>query len=484
MTATIPNVANATYPYQAEVDSQDIASWMAGFAGTGVSTGCSVTAQGSPNMTVAVAAGAVLVAGSSATVSSGNQTISAADSALNRFDLIVSNSSGVVSVVTGTSAAHPSFPAIPASSVVLAAVYVPANATSITASQIIDKRVVIVAAAAQTRPRIFVAASNAQTAVKAKADYTCTGTNDHTTINAAITAAQATGALVELSEGDFYLGATLTFTNFYGGMVGQGWGTTLHINNSTNNYAITFAPPSATSLFGALFRDFAIQCAGNNQSTDGGGINGVGAVQCLFDHLFINQPYNAGIKLNGDGNGGTGHHNMIVNCQITHGEDSASGFGRGIWLVSTDETKIANCDIESCGRSGATDPAAIADYSGLQMIMNVSMVGGQQGVKIQGDFTHIVGCKFDGQKANAAQLNGNYAAITGNVFYQTGTGTGSPTFDCVKVDNVTGNVINNNTFLSDNTGTHSGINFANGATGNVAEGNSFKAQGSGYGSGA
>lgn len=484
MTATIPNVQSASYAYQAEVDTQDIASWMAGFAGTGVSTGCAVTAQGTPNMTVAVASGSVLVAGASASVTGGNQTIAAADSANPRFDLIVSNSSGVVSVTQGTPAAHPVFPAIPASSVVLAAIYVPANATTITTAQIVDKRVVIVAAAAQTRPRIFVAASNANSNVKNKADYTCTGTNDHTTLNTAITAAQATGALVELSEGDFYLGATLAFTNFYGGLVGQGWGTVLHVNNSTNIYAITFTPPTNTSLFGAYFGHFRVECAGNNQSTGGGGINAVGAVQCVFDHLYINQPYDAGIKCNGDGNGGTGHHNRFVSCQFTHGEDSASGFGRGVWLTSSDENMFVACDFESNGRPGATDPANLAEYSGLQMISNCSFVGGRQGIKVQGDFTQITACKFDGQKANAVQVNGNYAAVNSNVFFQTGTGTGSPTFDGVNVDNVTGCAINSNTFLSDNTGTRSGINFANGATGNTAQGNSFKAQGSGYGSGA
>ncbi len=149
MSFTIPNEASATYPAQAAPDSIDFAMMMDAFAGRGVLSGCAVTAQGTPNMTVAVAAGLVRYGSLSGYVLGGNVTIQAADATSARFDLICADgTTGALLAPTsgatgkGTPAANPVFPAIPANAVVLAAVYVPANATTITSAQIIDKRIV------------------------------------------------------------------------------------------------------------------------------------------------------------------------------------------------------------------------------------------------------------------------------------------------------------------------------------------------------
>jgi hypothetical protein len=140
----IPNEATAAFPDQAEPDSVDVDVLVAAFGLSGVVTGCAVTAQGTPDNTVAVASGKVVVnATVVVTVASGNLTIAAGDAANPRFDLVVVNNAGVKSVVQGTAAANPVFPAIPANSVVLAAIYVPANDTTIEAGQIVDKRTVL-----------------------------------------------------------------------------------------------------------------------------------------------------------------------------------------------------------------------------------------------------------------------------------------------------------------------------------------------------
>lgn len=141
MAFSIPNEADASVAAQAAPDSKDIEILVAGYAGTGVVSGAAVTAQGSPDMTLAVAAGVVAVLGVQATVTAGNVTITTAHATNPRFDLVVVNSSGTKSVTAGTAAATPVFPTIPASSVVLAAVYVPANDTAIGSTQIVDKRV-------------------------------------------------------------------------------------------------------------------------------------------------------------------------------------------------------------------------------------------------------------------------------------------------------------------------------------------------------
>lgn len=128
---------------QAEPDKVDFKIIAAGATGDGVVSGCAVTAQGSPNMTVAVGAGSVAVNAAAAAVSGGNVTIAAANGSNPRFDLIVVNDAGAKSAVTGSAAADPVFPAIPANSVVLAAIYVPAADAAINANQIVDKRVFV-----------------------------------------------------------------------------------------------------------------------------------------------------------------------------------------------------------------------------------------------------------------------------------------------------------------------------------------------------
>lgn len=149
MPFTIPNEADAAFADMAEVDSVDLAILVAGLQGVGVISGCAVTAQGSPDMTVAVAAGVVSIGGALVTVAGGNVTV-AADGSNPRFTLIVVDNTATKSAVAGTASSNPVFPAIPANSVVLAAVYIPAADTAIASNQILDKRVLVAAGQANT----------------------------------------------------------------------------------------------------------------------------------------------------------------------------------------------------------------------------------------------------------------------------------------------------------------------------------------------
>jgi hypothetical protein len=148
MAFTIPNHADADSPFQAEPDSVDFDILAAGYSGSGVISGCAVTAQGSPNMTVAVASGIVSVAGVRAAVSGANATIGTADGTNPRFDMITINSSGTIATTAGTAASVPELPSIPSVSIVLALIFVPANDTTIATAQITDKRVFVSSGAA------------------------------------------------------------------------------------------------------------------------------------------------------------------------------------------------------------------------------------------------------------------------------------------------------------------------------------------------
>jgi len=129
-----------------------------------VSTGDLLVSQnGTPNMTVNVAAGACYIRGTSVSnqgiyrcvaSSTTNLAISAAHATLERWDLVVGriydnthDGSGqhvwALEIVTGTPSGSPSEPALPASSFKLARVTVPAADTTITDSQIANSALLL-----------------------------------------------------------------------------------------------------------------------------------------------------------------------------------------------------------------------------------------------------------------------------------------------------------------------------------------------------
>lgn len=145
MTFEIPNSGSAAFSAQAEIDNVDFDILVQSLAGDGVVSGCAVTAQGTPDMTLAVAVGVVRVGRLDVNVAAGNVTITTADATNPRFDLVVVNNAGTKSVTAGTAAAVPVFPEVPANSVCLAAVYVPAADTAINSNQILSRRIAPVA---------------------------------------------------------------------------------------------------------------------------------------------------------------------------------------------------------------------------------------------------------------------------------------------------------------------------------------------------
>lgn len=122
--------------------------------GNGVLTGLRVIPDTPPSMDVDVEIGKAYVAGSLVEkVAVTTLTVSGADPGDPRKDIVVSDSAGTLSIVAGTP--DPALPAanvgiytlepvppnIPADSVILAEIWVPAGATEITGSEIYDKRV-------------------------------------------------------------------------------------------------------------------------------------------------------------------------------------------------------------------------------------------------------------------------------------------------------------------------------------------------------
>ena len=126
--AFLPNEADATFNDQAEPDAVDFQILLLGYQQTGVVSGCEVTQSAPVAMTIDVASGDVLLAGASVSVSAqADKTIAVPDATFARFDLVTINSGGTVIVTTGTAAENPALPAIPANSVPLCGVFIPAD---------------------------------------------------------------------------------------------------------------------------------------------------------------------------------------------------------------------------------------------------------------------------------------------------------------------------------------------------------------------
>lgn len=98
-------------------------------------------ANSTPNMTVKVAAGALLVAGAvveNAIQTTGTITAPVSNSRIDR--VVIDSTTGVVSVITGTSGVSPSAPALTAGKLPVAQVLLTSASTAITNSMITDER--------------------------------------------------------------------------------------------------------------------------------------------------------------------------------------------------------------------------------------------------------------------------------------------------------------------------------------------------------
>lgn len=111
-------------------------------SGYGIYTGLGVTAQGTPNMTVSVAAGTIYMADGQRFASGGNAAlaVTAANTSNPRIDIIYVSATGIISYLAGTAAASPTVPTVPIGGQLLAQIAVAANATTITGANITDCR--------------------------------------------------------------------------------------------------------------------------------------------------------------------------------------------------------------------------------------------------------------------------------------------------------------------------------------------------------
>jgi len=155
MAFTIPNIESApTFDAQSIFENTDLTVLANGVDGNGVISGCLVTPHTGSDMNVSIAAGVVQIAGVQVTVAAVASLAIGVASTFDRKDMVVVNSSGVISVTAGTpctvagwtqasSLAPPVKAPLSSNSVLLAEVYVAAATTAIATGNIVDRTLIV-----------------------------------------------------------------------------------------------------------------------------------------------------------------------------------------------------------------------------------------------------------------------------------------------------------------------------------------------------
>ena len=274
-------------------------------------------------------------------------------------------------------------------------------------------------------------------------------TDDTIALQNTINAALAVHGTVFVPTGTYRLSASLTMTDYLS-IQGAGWNSVLQLANGVNDFLLKFSN-STSGIVGAAFRDLTIDGNGANQ-TAGGCIYAQGAVQCIFERLHFIRPYDVALHIYQVNGSYFGHHNRVMQCLFDQANVSA-GNGQGIRLQSADENFIAFNDFENWGGSGpGTEPYAIKDWSGLQIIMGNVFVGGQEAVRIQDcSSTRVIGNTFDGVGRAGVHATGSKNVIANNLF-SNGSNSSTGAYGQCEIDNASSAVVTGNAFMVNTAG--------------------------------
>ena len=296
---------------------------------------------------------------------------------------------------------------------------------------------------------VLVAANSAPAAVKAVAEYTCDGTADQVQINAALTDVASTGGLVQLTPGQYNLSASVTVPVSTGVQLrGSGWGTVLQVGSGMAAYGIAFST-TAGNVTGATLAEFKVDANGSVAGAASGGIYAKGAVQCLIDHVWVTNPYDAGLWLHEISGGNVGHHNRVRAC-LFDATVTVTGHGQGVRMQASDENWLDHCDFESWGGNGS-EPYGVKDWAGINVIDHCNFVGGQEAIRLQDiSGTRITQPMFDGVGRDAIHIAGSGNTIVGGTFSGGGQSTAG-TYSHVNVESGSGNVVTGGTHSTDAT---------------------------------
>jgi len=304
-------------------------------------------------------------------------------------------------------------------------------------------------------------------------------TND---IRNAISAARASGLGVSFPAGTYKISGSLLPGGGSPGAItlaGDGWDSQIFLAAGSNAYIFdTGLSGSPQYTPGLVVKDLYLNCNGANQSSAGGGIYARGCVWSVFDHLWIETPWDHGIRFYQDGTGNAGHHDTVLDCLFRDGKNSG-GAGLAMRVEQADECRFIGCTFQDCGNTSAAYNGQVYDTAaGLSSYLGCAFVGGASGapfLKSDSSPGRLVfsGCQFDGSNgADSVLVQGSGHVFAGNQFLNVGHGLSSGQAAAIHLNGASGAIIEGNVFAA-STVYATAILEDSGANGNLIGLNSF-----------
>lgn len=172
--------------------------------------------------------------------------------------------------------------------------------------------------AGNSKPMVFVAASNATGSEKSAADYLCDGTNDNIEIQAAIDSL-TNGGTVQLSSGTFTIGAqvTMSSTNLPVWLAGVSQGATILTAKNSLNATMILAGDADTqgaAVIGGI-RDLTLTGNSANNSS-GSGLKQQAGNRFSIINCLVTDFKEHGLQIDGVSGSYRSDYTLILNCWI------------------------------------------------------------------------------------------------------------------------------------------------------------------------
>lgn len=309
------------------------------------------------------------------------------------------------------------------------------------------------------------------------ADYTCTGTDDQTTINTAIAALPSGGGKIILLEGTYNLGGSINIAGNGITLEGQGKGTVVKLANTTNTELVILGD-NVTTYANCTIKNIYFNGNGTNQTSNGviidnGNTKIFGINYLLVDGCYFLDSYDYAVA-DFAASPGIVTNSIFDNCRATTN------------LEVVDTNLISNC-IFITTLLGTGVIQAFAEKSIVNCYFNIG--SGYNGICMEG--STILGNYIDvvSPGASFTCINNTSAIAEGNSI--NGTGTPSATSVGIKGTQILGNYISNigigisllgnNSFCIGNTVTNALTNaiVVSGLSNNTIQGNILQDNGVG-----
>lgn len=267
---------------------------------------------------------------------------------------------------------------------------------------------------------LIVAASDAPSKVRARADYICDGTDDDVQIQAALDAlSQGT---VLLTEGTYTIGASIEMRTKKG-LIGIGISTVLQSKNSLDDHVIDNS--SGSLQYFCILRDFRV--VGNDaNNTTGDCVHANMAHTWWMENLHLDDGAGRGIDISGDASN-IALNNHIINCRIENSATQGlfvSSFAPNNHIVgniiggtddwygiecANDENIFVDNHIHSTSNSGV-----LVSGENNKFIGNIVESSGSHGFDISGDHNKFIGNTAFNNTNDGFNVNADYNVFQGN----------------------------------------------------------------------